>query len=477
MHRLSPLIPLLAIGLSSCLVGPNYTPPRCTCDAAFEDLDQEGVLLNTSGVVVDWWTTFEDPLLDKLLSEAVSCNLRVQEAATRIWETRARRRLESSLTAPAFVPGFTISRTRDSRNILFGNFGDDFNEQLAFNEIELGFDIRWEIDLWGRNKRKVEAADARLCASVFNRRAVVLSLMGEVASTYAEIRGFQKRLELARKNVEIQTDVVTITQMRTDAGITDGLDPLQAQTLLQRTEAEIPVLQYKLEAAINRIALLLGRCPPALWEQLHLPSKIPVKPPLIPVGLPSELVRRRPDLQRAERELAAATADIGVVVADYFPRFSLTQALGLAAHDPNNLFEGKSLAWQVGAALLGPIIQGGKLRANVCLHQARARQAFFHYEEAILEAFEEVRRTLLAYHYDQERLVNLKAAMETSLASFEVATALYTSGLTDFLDVLEAQRSMLVVSDQLAATEAQIIVDAVQLFKALGGGWELGEKQ
>lgn len=470
-----PILLALLLGLSSCLVGPNYQEPCLDCPDGWYGLSDQGIDFDTSGVLVDWWALFEDSALNELLRRAACSNFSVKEAAARIWEAREKRRLIASNTAPSFVPGLTISRTRDSANVAFTNFGDAFDQQLAFNEAELGLDISWEIDLWGRNKRRIESADAQYWASVFDRRALILSLMGEVASTYADIRGLQKRLELASQNIEIQKDVVQLTQCRTDAGLGSGLETEQAMALLKRSEAEVPILQAKLDWAINRMGVLVAECPSVLWDVLHVPGRIPVKPPLIPVGLSTDLVRRRPDLQRAERELASATAEIGVAVADYFPRVLLTQALGLAAPDVTNLFEGRSLAWEIGAALLGPIIRGNRLKANVCLQRAKAQQAFFHYEQVVLEAFEEVRNAIIAYQTQQERLASLKLALEHSVASFQISTELYTHGLTDFLDLLAAQRAMLVISDQMAASEAQVIVDAVRLFKALGGGWELAE--
>ena len=468
------IIAALVLSLAGCTVGPNYCRPNLGCPQPFEDVQSDGLAVGTGDVDLTWWESFDDETLNWLVAEAVRNNNDVARAACRILEVKALKQLACSLYAPLITPTFSANRNHESGNQTFGGI-IQADTILTFNQWDFQVGASWEIDLWGRIRREVEAANADLSAAIFDRREVILSLLGEVAVTYMELRGFQKALKVAHQNIEVQTDGVEVTTARFEAGLTSMLDVTQQRSLLASTEAILPNIETDLQESISRLSVLLGRCPGDLVAMLSPPVDIPTLPPAIALGEPCDLVCRRPDVRRAERELAAATARIGVAVAEYFPRFSLGQIVGLATQDYKTLFSSGSILWQAGMSLIGPIIQGTRLKSNVELERARMCQACFNYRQSVLNAYEDVRNSLIAYGNEKVRYVHVAEALENSRASLELSTELYRNGLITFLDVLVAQASVNDLDLELVQSEAQLVVNAVSLYKSLGGGWETVE--
>jgi NodT family efflux transporter outer membrane factor (OMF) lipoprotein len=343
-------------------------------------------------------------------------------------------------------------------------------EQNAF---EAGFDASWEIDVFGGVKRDKQAALADVQAAEEGRREVLVTLLADVGRSYLELRGTQEQLRILEETVASEQDTLDIAKARFEAGLGTELDVARAEGLLRANEAERPVLERQARQAIYRLGVLLGKEPGALAKELETPAEIPPVPPEVPLTLPSELLSRRPDLKRAERELAAATARVGVARADLFPRFSILGSFGRRSEDAGDLTKGASQFWNVTPAVRWPIFSGGRIRANIRVQDARQEQALLQYEKDILTALEEVENALSAHARDRARQDSLRAAVAANRRALDLATDRYTSGLESFLSVLDAERSVYAAEDQLVRSEKNTAVTLIAVYKALGGGWSL----
>jgi outer membrane protein, multidrug efflux system len=343
------------------------------------------------------------------------------------------------------------------------------------NLFQAGFDASWELDVFGRITRSVEAATDTLEATKWDRRDVLVSLLSDVALNYVQLRGAQRRLEIAYQNIETQREAVDVTRARFEAGFTGELDVAQAQAQLSTTESQLPVLQTQIRQSIYQLSVLLAMPPCSLLDELRQAEPIPNAPPEVPVGLPSDLLRRRPDVRAAERQLASATAQVGVAVANLFPVFALNGSFGTATSDIRHFFDARSLTWSIGPNMTWPIFQGGALRANVRLQDALQEEALANYELIILTAFQDVENSLVAYLNEKVRYDVLADAVVANQRATDLSTELYSRGLTPFLNVLESQRSLFVSQDALVQSETAAVQDLISLYKALGGGWEPAE--
>ena len=340
------------------------------------------------------------------------------------------------------------------------------------NFYQAGFDASWEIDVFGGIRRGIEAADAEVEASVEARRDVLVTLLAEVARNYIEVRGLQAEIAIARQNLEAQKKTLELTQARFRAGRAAELDVVRAQAQVSTTSSQIPLLESARIQATQRLGVLLGREPGLLREELMAAAAIPPPPPEVPVGLPSDLLRRRPDLRRAERELAAATARIGVATADLYPKFSLTGFFALESVNASDVASWGSRAWSVGPSIRWSIFQGGRIRAQIEVENARQEQAAIAYERSILQALQEVEGALISYAKEQAHRAELSDAVTANAKAVDLANQRYGQGLVDFLNVLDAQRSLYLSQDTLVQSERRISEHLVALYKALGGGWE-----
>ncbi len=444
--------------LAGCAVGPDYHPPKTAMPAAWTDAKLVGP------PVTQWWKTFNDPELDSLIERAVGANHDLRIANARLREARALRGLARWDFGPAIAGGASYTDNRASRNAQ--TFA---GAKLDTDMYDAAFDASWEIDVFGGKRRALEAASADMAATEEDRRDVLVSLLAEVARNYVEVRGFQRRLAITRNNVASQQAALELTQRRFRAGASSDLDVSRAAALLAGTQSQLPALEASLKQALHRLAVLIGE-PPGAFALDDAP--IPATPPEVPVGLPSDLLRRRPDVRRAERELAGATARIGIETAELFPKFSLVGAAGLQSLSASDWLTGGSRYWSAGPTMTWRIFDFGRIRSRIQAANAREEAALAAYEKAVLISLEDVENALVAYAKEQERYRSLQQQVTANRRAVELATKLYTTGASDFLNVLDAQRSLYQAEDDLAQSERTVTANLIALYKALGGGWE-----
>ena len=459
---------------AACSVGPDYREPALAVPAAWNEAQQKGVDAR-SAELTRWWTAFEDPLLDSLIERAVKSNLDLRVAGARIREARAARAAVASGAWPSLDVSGSYSRSRTSENALNvpsqGSSGSGV--RLERNLFTAGFDANWEIDVFGGVRRSVEAADATLQATEYNQRDVLITLLGDVARNYIDLRGAQRRLAVARDNLKTQQDSLDLTRVRFDAGLASDLDVARAEAQLNSTASQIPTLESVLKGAVYNLDLLLGLSPGSLWPELEREIAIPQLPVEVLVGLPSELLRRRPDIRFAERRLAAATAQVGSAIADLFPRFFLIGDLGLQSVSASDWFTGRSRFWSIGPTISWPVFDGGRIRANIEIRNAQQEQALSEYEKIVLTALGDVEKSLVNYAQEKVRYRSLNAAVTANRRAVAMAQELYIRGLDDYLNVLDTQRALYVTESEMAQSEAAMAANLVALYKALGGGWQV----
>ena len=461
--------------LASCTVGPNYTRPTVPLPGRYAEA------VTSSGVrdpqLAHWWTRFEDPLLDQLIDRALAQNLDVEAAAARIREARAREVVAGAAALPEVDAQTSASRQRISEHAIpippgagggpasFGLPGTEFST------FHVGFDASWELDLFGRTRRSVEAAQARTGAAIWDRRDLQVSAAAEVANAYFRLRELQARLEIAAAELGRHERFEQLVRAQARGGLVSGQDLEQQRTERAAAAAEIPQLKAEADAQVHALGVLTGETPGSLKTALSQPTPIPARFAPIPAGLPSELLRRRPDVRRAERELAASTADIGVAVADLYPRFSLTAAPALVSTALATLLEWGSRNYTYAAALDWPIFNGHRTRANIEVANARQSEALVAYRKAILRALQDVEDALSRTEADRRQLADLDEGLTTARRAESIARTRYAGGLVTFSDVLLAQARRLQLEDQVSQTKGALARDTAALFKALGGGW------
>ena len=462
--RLSPLAG--AIAVSSCmLVGTNYTSPDAiTPDYWHQSLASD---LNSSKPSLQtWWTRFNDPTLNTLISKARESNRDLAIAYERITEARAARGIARSQLFPSIDFGGAYSRNRSSENL--GVPGGRTSDFWA-----TGIDAGWEIDLFGGVRRAVESADATVEGVEELYRDTMVSLFAEVAFNYIQIRTLEERIRVAEKNIANQKGSVDLTQDRLDAGLSPELDVSQATTNLATTRAVIPLLRNERSIAINRLATLLGRYPAPTESLLGKSKGIPTPKGSAGTGIPADLVRARPDIRAAERQLAAQTALIGVAEADLLPRFSLVGTFNLQALSASSMLESSSRNYGFGPAFRWNIFSAGRIQSQIAIEESRTKQAFFNYQNTVLKGVEEVENSLSTVRNERDRLSELNTAVTAALKTEELVTSNYNEGLIDFQNVLDAQRTVFSNQDEQAVSQGQISAGYVALFKALGGGTEM----
>ena len=451
-------------------VGPDYVPPETSMPEAWHAHLPGGFVTEEGDneALASWWSTLQDPVLRNLIERAVAGNLGVKEARARICEARARRGISEADRFPT-IDASGSARLRRSRE----ETGSGSESKLY----AVGFDAAWELDVFGGKRRAVEAAEADLQASEEGLRDILVSLLAEVALNYVEVRSFQTRLSLAQASLNAQQETYNITQWRFQAGLTTQLDVEQATYNLAQTQSKIPGFQTGLEQAKNRLAVLLGQHPGFLEDVLAEPQAIPVVPLEIAFGVPAEVLRRRPDVRQAERQLAAQSAQVGVATAELYPKFTLLGSIGLETLSPDNLFSAGSRTHSIGPSITWPLFDAGAIRNNMAVQSALQEQALIQYEIAVLTAFEEVENALVAYAKEQSHRKSLSRATRAAQQAVDLAQNQYVSGLIDFNTLLDAQRSLLSFQDQLAVSEGEAISNLITLYKALGGGWSSFEPE
>jgi len=454
--------------LSGCNVGPDYQRPKPAVPAQWVSPQLPGET-NSSAAEAGWWQSFHDAELDSLARRAAASNLNIRVATARLREVRAARRIVSASQGPTLDTSGGYARQRYSAN---GFPPIPPGIPLDADVYQAGFDAAWELDVFGGTRRAVQAARAEVAAAEYSRRDVLVTVLAEVAREYVAARAYQRRLAVVASNIYVQEQILALTQELFAKGLTGELDVQESKSLLATTQSQVPALQTGFSVAVYRLGLLLGQPPGALLEEMDAAAPIPAAPPAVPVGLPSDLLQRRPDVQQAERELAAATARIGVAVSDLYPKFSLTGTVGLQSVSAGDWFTAGSRFWTVGPTVQWRLFETGRIRAAVRVQNARVEQALAAYEESMLSAFTDVETALTAYAREQIRRQSLIQAAQAGEQSVALATDLYQHGLADFLRVLEAQRSLYQSQDALAQSDQAVSADLIALYKALGGGWE-----
>jgi len=471
---------LLCLFLWGCAVGPNFIPPRTEVPGTWNAQEIAGKALESRtttepAALEDWWRTFQDPTLTSLVETAVGTNLDLRQAQARIRQARAARGMAASGLFPAVDAQAFFQRSSSSSATVTSSGVPVVTSGPAFRDLfQVGLDASWELDIFGGTRRELEAATADLQAAVEDRRDVLVTLAGEVGTNYLSLRGLQQQLAIARQNLDVQTKTARIIRKRYEAGFASRLDVENAEAQVNTTASQIPILESNARAAIYSLSVLIGQEPGFLESVLTRPYPIPTTPPQIPVGLPSDLLRRRPDIRRAEARLHAATARIGVAVADLFPRFFLTGSAGFSAADISRLGSDKSRFWSFGPSVSWPVFAGGRIRWNIELQNALEEQALLAYQQTVLTALKDVETALMAYAKEQEHRQALIQAVANNRRAVDLAMQLYLAGRSDFLNVLNAQRSLFVTEEALTQSTRNLAVNLVALYKALGGGWEGG---
>lgn len=451
--------------LAGCAaVGPDYVPPDLAAPKGWNTALSGGLTATPpdARTLAGWWSTFNDPALTQLIERAVDGNLDLGLGRARVREARARRGIARADAFPTVNLSGSAARVRTSQETGLGRVNDLY---------DAGFDAGWELDLFGGVRRSVEAAEASLAASREGLHDVMVSLLAEVALNYVEVRSFQTRLTLAQANQKAQEQTYGMVTTRSRTGLTSNLDLEQARYNLEETRSQIPLLQTGLEQAKNRLAVLLGENPGSLKDELAERKAIPTPPLKIAVGVPADALRRRPDIRKAERELAAQTAVVGVATARLYPGFTLSGSIGLEALSLANLFENQSKTFGLGPSFKWNIFDAGRIRRNIEVKNAIQEQALLAHEAAVLKALAEVENALTGYAKEQVRQRSLEAAAGAAQRAVEIAQDQYRSGLSDFQNVLNGQRALLSLQDQLAQSQGAVASDLISLYKALGGGW------
>ncbi len=512
---------LAGAALAGCSVGPNYHRPDVEVGAHFGELKAGASGGAEAPPTSDWWRSFKDPELDHLIAEALSENYDLRLAATRIREARYQRSIIAADLFPNIDADAGYLRARGSKNVILplgggGGSGDPPGDpptpgrgsasssastssgasssggQVGANPFaspltpfgkgglpgvtaslyQVGFDSNWELDVFGGTRRRLEAAAADLGAAVENWRDMTVTLLAEVARNYLELRGTQQRLDIARKNLAAENETLALTRSRARAGLTSQADVTRAAAEVALTTATIPPLEAAARRSIHSLSTLLAKEPTALNRELNEEKPLPIAPPEVPVGLPSELLRRRPDIRRAERQMAAATARVGSAQADLFPKFALTGSIGLDSTSTGNLFDWQSHYFLVSPTVTWRVFDAGRILSNLALQKANRQESLLQYRSTILTALREVEDALVAYATEHEHRAALAEALAQNQESFELVRQQYEHGLANFIEVLDAQRNVLTAEDQLAQSDQSIATDLVALYKALGGGWQ-----
>jgi outer membrane protein, multidrug efflux system len=465
MKRILPLI-LTGVAFSWSAASSSSLPAQFHSQAAGASADP---------AVEQWWSTFHDPQLDSLIGRAVRANLDLKMAASRLLEARAARGVARAGLLPSVETSESPQRVRGglTQGIFRPNAGSQSSLLAPFetNIFQQGFDASWEIDFFGGKRHALEAATADVAATEEARRDTLVSLLAEVARNYGELRGTERRLEIAGSNIKLQTDTLELTKVRAEAGLGTELDVERQASQLAATQAMVPALESARRMSIHRLSVLLAEEPGALAGELTESKPLPATPPVVPVGLSSDLLKRRPDVRRADAEVAAASARVGVARSDFFPKITLTGSAGRQGTSFSGLTLGAGNFFAVGPAIKLPIFTGGRLRANMEVQKQRLSQAQLAYQNTVLRSLEETENALTAYGREQERRERLQAAAQASREATQLANELYTRGLADFLTVLDAQRQQLAIEDDLVQSDTAVVTNLVALYKALGGGW------
>ncbi len=471
----APFFGLVTLVMSGCAaVGPDYSEPVIGTPDAWTQKVVQQLDAAPQSSLQSWWKVFDDPVLDDLIERCRAENLDLKIAVSRVRESRAVLAMTSGAKLPAANAAGTaaISKLSDDGPLEQVAPAGGFDSQEFF---EIGVDAVWEIDVFGRVRRSIEAAGAGYEASIEDYRDVLVTLYAEVALAYVDIRALQQRIYHGRANARLQGDSLALAQDRFDSGVSSRLDVVQGQASLSATLAGVLSLEISLNHALNRLGVLLGQDAGSLQAEFSTIEGLPEPVKSLGTGVPADVLRQRPDIRRAERLLAAQTAEIGVATADLYPRFGLGGFFGFQSTSLSNLLESSSVTWGLSSPIQWNIFNGGRVRSNIQVQDEKAQQRLLHYEQKVLSAVEEVENAIVAFNLGQLRQQHLKDAAAATMQAEELVLVQYNTGLTDFNNVLVTQRDLSSQQDQLVIAQAQILVDLIALYKALGGGWNIDQ--
>jgi NodT family efflux transporter outer membrane factor (OMF) lipoprotein len=494
--RTPALAVLVCFALAGCLLGPNFERPQSDTPDVFNRTQtaQASSKAVESEFSQEWWTLFNDPMLNSLEQQLTDANLDVAAASARLWQSRAEQRIAGAAEYPTLDGNASYDRERGSPNGILSLLGVSptgsqpqsaaGNTPLgvaplpgskgspAYNLYQFGFDASWEVDIWGRARRGVEAATALSDASYEDRNAVLLSARAELARDYIQLRDTQALLQIARQNLDIARNTTKLTEKRVHEGVVTNLDVDNAAAQAESIESLIPTFESRCETTINAIGVLLAKKPGELQQMLAEPHDVPALPDQVPIGVPSELVQRRPDIRKAEAQLHAATAAIGMAKADFYPRISLNGSAGFQSLQLSNLADWASGQFVVGPSITLPIFEGGRLKGTLHLREAQQQEAAIIYQHTVLQAWREVDDALVVYDAEQRRRDRLKTVVSLNQHALTIAQQRYKAGALDFLDVLNVQKQLLEAQSNLEQSQADAAANLITLCKVLGGGWE-----
>ena len=458
------VLAMVAAALGGCSVGPNYVKPATPVPGQFADAT-EGAYTGED-VQARFWTQFQDPTLDRLVDDALQANHDLRIALAHLVEARAERHQAQFDLAPTVTA--SGGYTKQQFAAVDSGFGTTYTESYY----NAGFDAFWELDFFGRVRRNIESESAQVQGAEAGLHDAQVSVTAEVARTYFELRGEQTRFAVAWRNVENQRETLGLTQARLEAGRSTELDTARAQAQLSATLSTIGPLEAAIARSIHRLSVLTGREPSALRDLLAPPRELPELPQISAVGDPAGLLRRRPDIRVAERQLASSTALVGVAIADYFPKVTFTGNFSYAAQTPAELGTSASKGYLIGPGISWAAFDLGRVHARVAGSRARADAALATYEQTVLRALEETENSLITHARTRDSLSDAAAAAAASQTAARIARTRYEGGLVDFLDVLDAERTQLVDEDRLAQSRTDAATSLVAVYKALGGGWQ-----
>lgn len=459
--------------LSGCMVGPDFKPPELAMPQHWTNPVPE--CSNADAELAQWWKIFDDQTLDWLLDKAVSDNLDLKLAVARIAQARAAGRQATAQFGPKMNTSGFYKRYQDrsvmSEQSTAGPPHAPMAETIVDDQYQTGFDAGWEIDLFGGLRRSREAAMAELEASKEALRDVRVTLMAEVARCYVELRILQKRKAIADHHRRAQEQYAQLMQRKYDNGLVSGLDAANAQMQAAETAARIPLLEADARQTVHKIGILLGGYPGSLIQKLVPMADLPMVLPSVPAGVPSELLRRRPDIRQAEAQLHSATAQVGVATADLYPKFTITGSISYLTNSLRSLFESTSLSWFFGPSIDWSLFDSGRTKANIQVQEAIEEQAIVIYKQKVLSALLEVEDALVALAKQEEQYQALSDAVRAGRKSVRLAKQLYMAGETDFLHVLVAEQFLYNEEDAFVQSKGDILIHLISLYKALGGGW------
>ena len=454
--------------VGGCAVGPDFETPEAQVQNNWIEKKDPRVATK-SEIKSLWWEVFKDPTLDELVERASEQNLSVQIAGLRILEARAQLGVAIGNMYPQTQEGFGDAQTvKISTRLL-----EQASFPSSFANFDIGFDAAWELDFWGRFRRNVEASDASLLATVADYENALVSLTAEVARTYTSMRTFEALIQIAHQNVKVQKEGLEIAESRFHNGATSELDVTQARALYQSTLADIPQLEASLQRTKNALSILLGQPPGKIESLLQGPHKIPSASSKVAVGLPADLLRRRPDIRSAELNAAAEAARIGIAEADLYPRLFLAGDIGVQASDITRLFAPGSLFYTAGPGFRWSILNYGRITNNVRAQDARFQQALVNYENTVLKAAQEVEDALIGFLKDQKSVIEEQRSVDAAQRSVELSIIQYREGAENFQRVIDSQTKLLTEMNKLADTRSSIATNLIAVYKALGGGWEV----